>query len=163
MLSVPSERCLIVPDRIVRRSAMVYCQGKRGVGFLHFVRMTAGKRKIRRTGQRSVLVAWTFGLKALQWPSPNLVPKAFPSHLQGKNPGNEVGRLLVLFLILVRPSHKDLLSTNCYITPLQSSTLVSRSELEMQRPHPPHPAQEKFGAVLPKLNGLKQQVFFIIR
>ena len=41
-----SKRGSIVPDRIVRRSAMVYCQEKRGVGFLHLTRTMAGKLEI---------------------------------------------------------------------------------------------------------------------
>lgn len=44
------ERCLIVPDRIIRISAMAYCQAKkeqRGVGFLLFVRKMTGKLKMK--------------------------------------------------------------------------------------------------------------------
>ena len=41
-----SMRSSIVPNGIVRHSAMVYCQEKRGVGFLHLVRTMAGKLKI---------------------------------------------------------------------------------------------------------------------
>ena len=37
---------MIPPDRIVRRSAMVYCQEKRGVRFLYLVRTIAGKVEI---------------------------------------------------------------------------------------------------------------------
>ena len=37
----------IVPDRIARRSAMVYCHEKGAYGFLHFVRKMAGKLKIK--------------------------------------------------------------------------------------------------------------------
>ena len=88
-----------------------------------------------QTGQRSVLVAWAFELTALQWSSPCLVfdPRS------------------------AFHTRACMLSTNWiiiynHITPLQSSTLVSRSKPEMQRQHPPHRTLENFEVVLPKLN-----------
>ena len=53
---------------------MVYCQEKKGkLGFFISSGQWLAYFRWTRTGQRSVLVEWSFGLTALQWPSPCLV------------------------------------------------------------------------------------------